>query len=171
MTFPYAHNAVLIGFLASFVGGLAALGVIALCLDSALALALILPGMVPHFFTGGTAGVFGNATGGRLGAAVGGFVNGVLITFLPAFLLKVLGTLGLANTTFGDADFGWFGIVVGNAARLDVAAATVVMLLVAAVLVAAANWFQRRFVDTDWQPGVRPAQEAGAVGGEAPSAG
>jgi PTS system ascorbate-specific IIC component len=48
---------------------------------------IILPGMIPHFFTGGTAGVFGNATGGR-GAMAGGFVNGLIIALLAAFLVN-----------------------------------------------------------------------------------
>ena len=68
-------------------------------LNPVFGLALILPGMVPHFFTGGGAGVFGNATGGRRGAMIGGFVNGLIITFLPAILLLVLGNLGFANST------------------------------------------------------------------------
>jgi PTS system ascorbate-specific IIC component len=82
-----------------------------------LALAPILPGMVPHFFTGGTAGVFGNSTGGRIGAVVGDFVNGVFITFGAAFLLPLMGELGFVNTTFGDADFQWYGILLGNVAN------------------------------------------------------
>src|SRR5699024_9771331 len=81
---------------------------------------LVLPGLVPHFFTGGAAGVYGNATGGRRGAIAGGFVNGLLVTFLPALLLEVLGTFGTANTTFGDTDFGWFGILIGYSARTGV---------------------------------------------------
>jgi len=152
VAFPYAPNAVLIGFLTSVLGGLVSLGLIAWFFGQAWALALILPGMVPHFFTGGGAGVFGNATGGRWGAAWGGFVNGVLITFLPAFLLKVLGALGFANTTFGDTDFGWYGIVVGNVARLRAAAGTIGVLIVAVVLIAIASWFQRRYVETGWSP-------------------
>jgi len=81
-------------------------------------LALIIPGMVPHFFTGATAGVFGNSTGGKKGAMIGAFVNGVLISFLPAMLLPVLGSLGFANTTFGDSDFGVVGILIGYIAKL-----------------------------------------------------
>ncbi|ROR09842.1 PTS ascorbate transporter subunit IIC [Erwinia sp. JUb26] len=107
--YPYAPNAVLIGFISSFVGGLVGLFVL-----GHLDLVLILPGVVPHFFCGATAGVFGNATGGRRGAVIGAFAHGLLITFLPVALLPVLGSLGLANTTFSDADFGVVGILLGN---------------------------------------------------------
>lgn len=118
IVFPYAQNAVLIGFISSFVGGLVGLLILSSVLNPQFGVALILPGLVPHFFTGGAAGVFGNATGGRRGAVFGAFTNGLLITFLPAFLLQVLGDFGSENTTFGDADFGWFGIAVGSAAKL-----------------------------------------------------
>ena len=74
---------------------------------------LIIPGLVPHFFCGATAGIYGNATGGRKGAIVGAFANGLLITFAPALLLPVLGSLGFQNTTFGDFDFGVLGILLG----------------------------------------------------------
>ena len=113
IVFPFAPTAVMIGFLFSFAGGL-----ISMALLGVLSLPLIIPGLVPHFFTGAGAGVFGNATGGRIGAAAGGFVNGVLISFLPAFLLPVLGELGFANTTFGDSDFGVIGIIIGFIASL-----------------------------------------------------
>ena len=116
VVFPYAPTAVPIGFMAS-----AAAGVISLPILGPLGLALILPGMVPHFFTGGGAGVFGNATGGRRGAVVGAFANGLIITFLPAILLAYLGALGLQNTTFGDADFAWVGILLGSLAGIGVA--------------------------------------------------
>lgn len=112
VVFPYAPNAVLIGFLFSFLGGIVGLFIL-----GAFSLTLILPGVVPHFFCGATAGVFGNATGGRRGAAIGSFVNGLLLTFLPVILLPVLGSLGFANTTFSDADFVTVGIVIGNMAK------------------------------------------------------
>ncbi|MDF7681451.1 PTS ascorbate transporter subunit IIC [Enterobacteriaceae bacterium ESL0689] len=112
IVYPYAANAVLIGFLSSFLGGLAGLFVL-----GKMHAVLILPGVVPHFFTGATAGVFGNATGGRRGAIIGAFANGLLITFLPVLLLPVLGAIGFNNTTFSDADFGAVGIVLGHLAH------------------------------------------------------
>jgi len=157
VSFPYAPNAVLVGFLSSVVGGLIGFGILSLALGPALALPLILPGMIPHFFTGGTAGVFGNATGGRRGAVAGGFVNGILITLLAAFLVPIMGAIGFAGTTFGDTDFQWFGIVAGTVAQLGGIAGAIGVLVVAAVLIAVASWWQRRYVDTGWVPGGPPA--------------
>ena len=130
--FPYAPMAVILGFAFSFLGGL--LGMFVL---GAIGGVLIVPGMVPHFFCGATAGIFGNATGGRRGAILGSFVNGLFLAFLPATLLPVLGKLGFANTTFGDFDFGVFGILLGNVGNsigqigvyLIVAVLVVVLLL------------------------------------------
>ena len=112
IVFPYAPNAVLVGFISSFVGGLVGLFIL-----GQLNWVLILPGVVPHFFCGATAGVFGNATGGKRGAMIGAFAHGILITFLPVALLPVLGAIGLTNTTFSDTEFGVAGIVLGNMAR------------------------------------------------------
>lgn len=112
VVFPYAPNAVLVGFLSSFVAG-----VLGMFLLYALNMTVIIPGVVPHFFVGAAAGVFGNATGGRRGAILGAFTNGLLITFIPVFLLPVLGSIGLANTTFSDSDFGAVGILLGLIVR------------------------------------------------------
>ncbi len=111
--FPFASNAVIIGFLCSFLAGLVSMFLLPL-----FGLKVIVPGLVPHFFTGAAAGVFGNATGGRRGAVLGSMANGALISFLPAMLLPVLGSLGFEGTTFGDADFGVVGIILGNAISL-----------------------------------------------------
>ncbi len=114
IVFPYAPNAVLIGFLVSFLGGIAAMAAMLLLKDTnVFGGNVILPGVIPHFFVGATAGVFGNATGGRRGAVVGSFINGVVISFLPLLLMPVLGDLGFASTTFSDADFIGSGIVLG----------------------------------------------------------
>lgn len=113
VTFPFAPTAVLVGFISSFIAG-----IIGMLILGAIGATVIVPGLVPHFFVGGTAGVFGNSTGGRRGCVLGAFVNGLIITFGAALLLPVLGDLGFANTTFGDSDFQWVGIVVGTIARL-----------------------------------------------------
>lgn len=107
--FTYAPTAVIIGFISSFIGGL-----VGMLFLGTLGGVLIIPGMVPHFFTGATAGIYGNATGGRRGATIGAFVNGLLISFIPALLLPMLGELGFVNTTFGDVDFGVIGLILGN---------------------------------------------------------
>lgn len=110
--FTYAPTAVIIGFISSFVGG-----IIGMIILGAIGGVLIIPGLVPHFFCGATAGIYGNATGGKKGAVIGSFVNGLGITFLPALLLPVLGELGFQNTTFGDFDFGVIGILFGKVAN------------------------------------------------------
>lgn len=155
IVFPYAQNAVLLGFISSFTGGLLCLGLLTWIFNPLFGLALVLPGLVPHFFTGGAAGVYGNATGGRRGAILGAFVNGVLITFLPALLLKVLGPFGNENTTFGDADFGWFGTAIGTAAKLGGWGAVAVSLVIGVVILLAAITVQVKVVATGWDPGAK----------------
>lgn len=161
IVFPYAQNAVLVGFISSFAAGLIGLFVLAAWLGPAFGLAVILPGLVPHFFTGGAAGVFGNATGGRRGAVAGGFANGLLITFLPALLMQVLGNFGSANTTFGDADFGWFGLLIGNVAKSGPVLGAVLLTVLGAAILGGAILVQRRVVDKGWDPA--PARTAGSV--------
>ncbi|CAI0748800.1 Ascorbate-specific PTS system EIIC component [Serratia fonticola] len=139
VVYPYAPNAVLIGFLFSFLGGL-----VGLFLLGQMKMVLILPGVVPHFFTGATAGVFGNATGGRRGAMLGAFANGLLITFLPVLLLPVLGALGFANTTFSDTDFGVVGIVLGNMARFLTKEMIMVAIVAIFGLLVAHNFLGKR---------------------------
>ena len=112
IVFPYAPNAVLIGFFSSFVGDILSLIVMALT-----GLPIIIPGVVPHFFCGATAGVYGNATGGVRGAVLGSFLQGILISFMPIFLMPVMGDLGFAGSTFSDTDYGVVGLLLGNMAN------------------------------------------------------
>ena len=87
VVFPYAPNAVLIGFISSFAGGLIGMAItIGLSSSGALA-AVILPGLVPHFFLGATGGVFGNIKGGIKGAILGPLLVGIFITFVPTFFI------------------------------------------------------------------------------------
>jgi PTS system ascorbate-specific IIC component len=133
-TFTFAPTAVIVGFISSLIGG-----IIGMFLMGPLGLALIIPGMVPHFFDGGTAGVFGNATGGRRGAVIGALINGLLITLIPALLLSFLGSLGLSNTTFGDSDFGWVGILAGAFAKLGVGGFYISTIIVCGIFIALAS--------------------------------
>lgn len=113
VVFPFAPNAVIIGFLSSFAGGIVGLGVLSLASK-----VLILPGILAHFFVGATAGVFGNATGGIRGCVLGAFVNGLLLTFLPLALLPFLGDFQAAHTVVSDGDYALFAALFGYVIRL-----------------------------------------------------
>ncbi|MFD3487431.1 PTS ascorbate transporter subunit IIC [Streptomyces sp. NPDC058665] len=117
IVFTFAPNAVLIGFLSSFVGGLIGMGILV-----AVGGTIIIPGIVAHFMTGAASGVIGNATGGRRGAVLGAMTNGLMITFLPLLVLPFLGDVGLQNSTFSDADFGVSGLLIGGAVQISHAA-------------------------------------------------
>lgn len=127
--FTYAPTAVIIGFLSSFIGGLIGMFVL-----GAIGSVLIIPGLVPHFFCGATAGIYGNATGGKRGAILGSFVNGLLLAFLPAMVLPVLGALGFANTTFGDVDFAIIGILLGQAIQFFQAYGVYMLIAILAII-------------------------------------
>ncbi|MCO8301433.1 MULTISPECIES: PTS ascorbate transporter subunit IIC [Streptomyces] len=140
IVFTFAPNAVLIGFLSSFVGGLIGMGVLV-----AVGGTIIIPGIVAHFMTGAASGVLGNATGGRRGAVLGAMVNGLLITFLPLLVLPFLGDVGLQNSTFSDADFGVSGLLLGGAVRISHAAVIgLILCALAAVFVGSALTGRRR---------------------------
>ncbi len=138
IVFTYAPNAVLIGFFASFVGGLVSMIVMAFTGG-----VIILPGVVPHFFVGATAGVIGNASGGIRGSIIGSFVNGIAISFLPVFLLPVLGDLGFAGTTFSDADFALSGLFLGTLGSSGGKIAVIIGIAVVLVAMFAATFMSK----------------------------
>ncbi|MDE9800315.1 PTS ascorbate transporter subunit IIC [Staphylococcus delphini] len=129
IVFPYAQNAVLIGFFVSFLTGV--LGMFVMFLIGGV---VILPGVVPHFFLGATSGVFGNARGGIKGAIAGSALNGLLITFLPLLFLPFLGDLGLASTTFSDTDFLVVGIAFGNIVKYLGIVGLIIGIIITAVV-------------------------------------
>ena len=107
--FPYAPNAVLIGFLTTTIGTILGMFIFPL-----FGMALIIPSMSSNFFAGGTAGIFGNALGGRRGAIIGGLAHGLFITWLPAMLVPLLEAYGFRGVTFTDSDVMTNGLLVGN---------------------------------------------------------
>ena len=113
VVFPYAQNAVIVGFLSTLVGSILTFLVL-----PATSLPLIIPGLIPIFFVGAGSGVLNNKQGGVRGTIIGGVIQGVLLILLPAIMLPLLGQLGFANTTFGDTDFALVGIIVGQFTKL-----------------------------------------------------
>lgn len=139
VTFTFAPNAVMIGFLSSFVGGIIGMTIMAVAGTT-----VIVPGIVAHFMTGGATGVIGNGAGGRRGAILGAFANGLAITFLPLLLLPVLGSVGKANATYSDADFGVAGAFFGYLNRGGGQIAIIAALVISVILVYVASFFLTR---------------------------
>ena len=105
--FPYAPTAVIVGFLSSYTAGLFAVLIMAALKFPVI----IIPAAHICFFSGGTAGVFGNSTGGWRGAVLGSFVVGLLLAFLPVVLYPLYGSLGIEGSTFPNVDYNVMGIL------------------------------------------------------------
>lgn len=118
--FSYAPNAAMIGFLMSFLGGIITM-LFLIGINTwfgKVIVPVIVPGVVAHFFCGGSAGVFANTEGGVKGCVAGSFVHGILISVLALIVMPVLGTLNLSGTTFSDSDFCIAGVLFGNLASV-----------------------------------------------------
>lgn len=96
VVFAYAPTALMLGFIFSVIGML-----VGMFVSQLFGTVIPLPSIIGGFFTGGTAGIFGNALGGRRGSIISGFVYGLFLTipvalFYPLFGLKVYGVEGVA---------------------------------------------------------------------------
>ena len=118
--FSYTPNAAMIGFLMSFAGGIVTMLILIgfNMIQENILLPIIVPGVVAHFFCGGSAGVFANAEGGLKGCLIGAFVHGIFITLLSLAVIPVIGALNLSGTAFSDSDFCVVGIIAGNLGRV-----------------------------------------------------
>ncbi|ATZ18444.1 PTS system, ascorbate-specific IIC component [Williamsoniiplasma somnilux] len=115
VVFPFAPNAVIMGFIASTIGGFIAFGMnigvssaIGSGVNASTWAAIIIPSIIPHFFTGATSGIFGNAKGGILGCWIGAFVNGFLISMVPWIFIgleMIQPEISQQSIVWGDADF------------------------------------------------------------------
>lgn len=82
--FTYAPNALMIGFITAVIGML-----VAMVASSAAFGVVPLVSIIGAFFTGGVAGIMGNALGGRRGAVAAGFSYGFILIFLSGFTYKL----------------------------------------------------------------------------------
>ncbi len=82
--FAFAPNSLMIGFVTAVVGM-----IVGMFASSAVFKVVPLVSIIGAFFTGGVAGIFGNARGGTRGAVVAGFVYGFILIFASAFLFTI----------------------------------------------------------------------------------
>lgn len=109
--FPYAPNAVILGFLGSFVGAILWLVV----LGNAVGY-IFVPTMIVLFFHSASAGVFGNLTGGVRGAVMGGFVTATVVAWGQFFTVRFLLADTVPDTAMWAADSDMF--ILGPIVRL-----------------------------------------------------
>lgn len=114
VVFPYAPTALLFGFISMFIG---------MVIGTALQVVfkspyIILPGIVPAFFAGGTSGIFGNAKGGWKGAVVGPFIMGLVMQIGTGLLIPFTGELFDKGATFGDPFYATVGLAFAKAGDL-----------------------------------------------------
>ncbi|MCM3693546.1 PTS ascorbate transporter subunit IIC [Neobacillus niacini] len=103
IVFPYAPNAVILGFLGAFAGALIWLVVLGNTVSY-----VFVPTMIVLFFHGATAGVFGNATGGVRGALIGGFITSTVVAWGQYFMVKMLISKTIPDTAMWAADSDMF---------------------------------------------------------------
>ncbi|KEQ21742.1 PTS ascorbate transporter subunit IIC [Paenibacillus tyrfis] len=115
VTFPYAPNAVILGFMGAFAGALIWLVV----LGNTVAY-IFVPTMIVLFFHGATAGVFGNATGGARGAVLAGFVTATVVAWGQYAMVKFFIASTIPDTAMWAADSDMFiiGPIISFLAKL-----------------------------------------------------
>ena len=112
--FPYAPNALLIGFIVAMITS-----IITLLLTSGMFPTVVIPLISTCFFESGCAAIIGNAKGGVRGCIIGAAACGIVMVFLVGF-----GAYFFNNTiqqwmlVYGGQDFSLWGIVEGFIARL-----------------------------------------------------
>ncbi|WP_371068996.1 PTS ascorbate transporter subunit IIC [Sediminibacillus sp. JSM 1682029] len=103
VVFPYAPNAVILGFLGSFVGALLWLFILGNTVGY-----IFVPTMIVLFFHSATAGVFGNVTGGVRGALIAGFITSTVVAWGQYITVKMLLADTIPDTAMWAADSDMF---------------------------------------------------------------
>lgn len=116
--FAFAPNSLMIGFITAVAGM-----IVAMFVSSAVFKVVPLVSIIGAFFTGGVAGIFGNAAGGRRGAIIAGLVYGFMLIFGSALLFTIFdyaayGAAGVGHdcidvmVTMGLLKYPYVGIAV-----------------------------------------------------------
>lgn len=82
--FAFAPNSLMIGFVTAVIGM-----ILGMVVSSALFGVVPLVSIIGAFFTGGVAGIYGNAQGGSRGAVIAGLIYGFLLIVGSAFLFTI----------------------------------------------------------------------------------
>lgn len=115
MVFPYAPNALAIGFPIAMVTSLLTIVAFGMAGYSYV----LLPMVVAAFFDVGPGAVLANVTGGVRGVIIGSAVGGVLMIVIQAFAMPfVTNTAAGFVNVFGGNDFGIIAIIFGGLASL-----------------------------------------------------
>jgi PTS system ascorbate-specific IIC component len=101
--YPYAPNAVTLGFLGTLAGAIIWLIVLGKGIGY-----VFVPTMIVLFFHGAAAGVFGNATGGVRGALLGGFATATVVAWGQYLMVSNLITKTIPDTAMWAADSDMF---------------------------------------------------------------
>lgn len=116
LLFPYAPNAVILGFLIAMATSIITIVIVTVFHVFEYA---VIPIVITCFFECGTATVVGNALGGRRGAIISAAVSGVLIIlFVGASLPFVKGTIATWMLSAGGQDFSIWAIIEGSILKL-----------------------------------------------------
>jgi len=116
MLFPYAPNALIIGFI---VGMIASTLTIIITAPLGIFPIIVIPLVFTCFFEIGTAAIIGNGTGGIRGCIVGTSVAAIVMVFLVglgAYFFE--GTINGWMLVFGGNDFSLWGIIMGAISRI-----------------------------------------------------
>lgn len=105
--FPFAPTAVILGFISAYAAGLVAMGFMILFKSPII----MIPAASIAFFSGGTAGVFGNSTGGWKGCIAGSFIVGILLVTLPLLLYPIFADMGIVGASFPNVDYNIIGTI------------------------------------------------------------
>jgi PTS system ascorbate-specific IIC component len=129
VTFGFAPNAVMYGFIFGFFGQMLAIGTLILFQSPIL----IIAGFIALFFDNGTLAIFANKAGGRRAAAIIPFFAGMIQVFGSAWVLSVLVDSPLIVGWMGM--FDWATLWAGTTVLTSVAGIIIPILLIPLLLV------------------------------------